>query len=56
MANKHLTTNQLAERWHLTPLTLIRWRKAGKGPKWLKVGRRILYPVANVEEYENNES
>lgn len=28
-----------------TPQTLYRWRRQGIGPKWIKVGRAVLYQV-----------
>ena len=28
-----------------TRQTLYRWRRLGIGPKWIRVGRTILYPV-----------
>ena len=47
-----LTQEQLAERWHISPRTLEQWRWLGKGPKFLKIGARVLYDVTEVEAYE----
>lgn len=46
------TQEQLAARWHLSPRTLEQWRWLGKGPKFLKIGARVLYREADVEDWE----
>ena len=47
-----LTQEQLAERWHMSPRTLEQWRWLGKGPKFLKIGARVLYDEDEVDGYE----
>ena len=47
-----LTQEQLAARWHMSPRTLEQWRWLGKGPKFLKIGARVLYDEGVVEDYE----
>ena len=47
-----MTQDQLAERWHLSPRTLEQWRWLGKGPRFLKIGARVLYDERDVEAYE----
>ena len=47
-----ITQEQLAERWHLSPRTLEQWRWLGKGPKFLKIGARVLYREEDVEAWE----
>lgn len=47
-----MTQDQLAERWHLSPRTLEQWRWLGKGPRFLKIGARVLYDEADVEAFE----
>jgi hypothetical protein len=49
---KNLTENQLADRWQNSPRTLQGWRQQGKGPRYLKIGSRVVYPLAEVEAYE----
>ena len=47
-----MTTAQLAERLHLRPQTLRKWRIAGHGPRWIRLspGRgRIVYSLRDVE-------
>lgn len=48
-----LTQSELAERWHISPRTLEQWRWLGKGPRFLKIGARVLYDLAEVEAYEH---
>ena len=47
-----LTQEQLARRWHMSPRTLEQWRWLGKGPKFLKIGARVLYDECEVADYE----
>ncbi len=49
-----ITQNQLAARWHMSPRTLEQWRWLGKGPKFLKIGARVLYDEADVEAFERS--
>lgn len=50
----HLKPADLAERWggSVCTRTLANWRACGKGPPFLKLGGRVVYPVASVEEWE----
>jgi hypothetical protein len=50
--SEYLTATQLAQRWGLHPDTLMRWRKAGKGPAYFRTPGFVLYPLAGVEQYE----
>lgn len=52
MATTHLTAEELADRWRMSPGTLQNHRTQGKGPKFIKFGRRVLYPLSEVEAYE----
>ena len=54
MTPTHLTPDQLAERLHRKPQTLAHWRVAGEGPKFIP-GRPVLYPVAEVEKWEQEQ-
>lgn len=51
----HLTAAQLAERWQCSEATLAFWRCTGdpKGPMFIKLGRRVLYPIVEVEAVEH---
>jgi hypothetical protein len=48
----HLTPKELAARWHFSTGTLANWRITGYGPRFLKFGRRVLYPLVEVEAWE----
>jgi hypothetical protein len=47
-----LTELELACRWRHSPRSLQRWRAAGKGPPYLKVGRRVIYRISVIEAEE----
>ena len=53
--NELLTAAELAKRWRgkITEGTLANWRAQGKGPRFVKMGGVILYPLDQVEKYEN---
>ena len=53
MSIKHLNQRQLADRWDVSQATLERWRTEGVGPKYLKLGGRVLYRLVDIEEYES---
>lgn len=44
---------ELAARWGMSPKTLQRWRTLNVGPEYLKLGKKIMYPLADVEDYED---
>lgn len=48
-----LTPKELATRWRLNDQTLANWRTARKGPPFIRVGSKVLYPVEGVEFYES---
>ena len=52
MMARHLNQAQLAERWSLSPRTLEQWRWQGKGPRYLKIGGRVVYRLKDVEAFE----
>lgn len=47
-----LSQKELAARWNLSPRTLEQWRWRGVGPRYLKLGGRVVYRLADVEAYE----
>ena len=51
-----LTPKQLCERWggSIKEQTLANWRTEGKGPKYIKAGRKVLYKIKDVERFENS--
>jgi predicted site-specific integrase-resolvase len=48
-----LNQRQLADRWSVSERTLERWRWQGCGPRYVKVGNRVLYRLEDIEDYEN---
>jgi hypothetical protein len=49
---RHLNQVDLARRWNLSPRTLERWRWLRQGPRYLKIGGRIVYRLDDIEAYE----
>lgn len=54
---KMLTPEELTERWEhhgVTLRTLERWRWPGKkrGPAYVKIRNKVMYPLEAVEQYE----
>jgi hypothetical protein len=50
--NALLEQNELARRWRMSPRTLEQWRWQGRGPRFLKLGGRVVYPASEVEAFE----
>lgn len=52
----NLTTAEVAARLRISVRTLENWRQVkGRGPRFAKFGKRVLYPVAEVEAYERGQ-
>lgn len=49
-----LSENELAQRWGVSPKTLQRWRSEGRGPHYLKLSKRVTYPLEIIAEYERS--
>jgi hypothetical protein len=47
-----MTEAELAARWRHSLRSLQRWRTDGTGPAHLRLGRRIVYRVADIEAFE----
>lgn len=47
----YLPQSAAAEFLHHSPRTLEQWRLTGYGPAFYKVGRRVLYAVADLEKF-----
>lgn len=50
----HLNQKQLAARWSISEATLERWRSEGIGPRYLKIGGRVLYRQIDIDAYEES--
>lgn len=49
---RHLNQEQLARRWGISPRTLERWRWLHQGPRYLKIGGRVVYRLEDIEAFE----
>ncbi|MEU5737036.1 helix-turn-helix domain-containing protein [Streptomyces tendae] len=47
------TTDEVAHRFRTTAGTVRYWRHIGYGPRSVKVGRRMLYPEAEIRRFES---
>jgi hypothetical protein len=48
----NLTPQEAADRLRAAPQTLAHWRNQRKGPPYIKFGRKILYPLEQLVEWE----
>ena len=48
-----LTELELATRWAMSPKTLQSWRATKRGPEYRKLGKKVQYSLAVIEDYEN---
>ncbi len=55
MTIRHLNQIELAARLNISPRTLERWRWTGEGPRYMKVGGRVVYRLEDVEGYEDSQ-
>jgi len=46
-----LTQAEAADYLRLSERTLERWRVTGSGPAFCKLGRRVLYRAADLDEW-----
>jgi hypothetical protein len=48
---KYLTPTEAAAKLHTTEGVLANWRAKKMGPRWVKVGGKIMYPSDAVSTY-----
>lgn len=48
---QHLTPEELSKELHVNYATLLRWRKELRGPRFLKVGRKVWYRREDVDAW-----
>lgn len=48
----YLTRAEVADHYRTTVDVVRYWAYTGYGPKGVKVGRRVLYPVSEVEKFD----
>ena len=46
-----MTAPDLAEKFGVSEAALAQWRYRGTGPKFLKLGRRVMYRAVDVEAW-----
>lgn len=51
MHDKLLTPEQAAALLYLKPTTLARWRWAGCGPRFIKIGGRVRYAESDIQAF-----
>jgi predicted site-specific integrase-resolvase len=52
MQVQHLNQAAVAHRLNISHRTLERWRWTGQGPRFLKIGGRVVYRIEDIETYE----
>lgn len=52
----YFTPAELVQRYRgsITIRTLANWRSTGEGPRYTKIGGRVLYPVDAVKTWEHS--
>ena len=50
-AHAYLTTHETARRTRLGKSTLDKWRVKGDGPPFIKVGKKVLYRVGDLDTW-----
>lgn len=49
--NESLTDTQVGAQLGVSPHTLRAWRRQGRGPAYMKLGRAVRYRVQDVEAF-----
>ena len=52
MAAVNLAEQQAAEYLGISVYSLRRWRVYGGGPRFLKMGSRVVYPLSELDDYQ----
>lgn len=48
-----MTTKELAKKWNVSAGTLANWRSQKRGPKFLKLGRKVVYKTEAIKKFES---
>ncbi|MCW5693079.1 MAG: helix-turn-helix domain-containing protein [Pseudolabrys sp.] len=56
MAQRYRDTAETAQRLNLSVSTLNKWRLTGEGPRFIKLGRRVVYGDEDVDEFVRQRS
>ncbi|MDU9006369.1 helix-turn-helix transcriptional regulator [Sedimentitalea todarodis] len=52
MSEVCVNQKELAARWKISHRTLERWRWVQEGPRYLRIGGRVVYRLSDVEAFE----
>jgi glucose-6-phosphate 1-dehydrogenase len=52
LAPTFLTTDEVADRWRISPRTIEGWRDKGIGPAYMKIGNRVRNHIDVIERAE----
>ena len=56
MSLRHLNQINLADRWNISHRTLERWRWTGEGPRFVKLGGRVVYRLEDGGAVERGQA
>jgi hypothetical protein len=48
----YLTTAEVAKRYRTAEATVRYWRMVKYGPRGARVGRKVLYPMSEIERFD----
>lgn len=51
MQNQLYQPNIVSEMLCVSAATLRKWRWEGKGPKFVKIGRKVVYRQSDIDDY-----
>lgn len=54
MTVTHLLTVEVSDRWKISIRTLERWRYVGIGPRYRRIGGRVVYALEEIERFEQS--
>jgi len=49
---QYMTTDEVAARYRTVPSVVRYWRHSGTGPGWVKLGKRVLYPMDEIKAFD----
>ena len=52
--DKYLTPKRVSEVFDIAIGTLANWRCQGRGPEYVKLGRKILYPIDSLDRWSRS--
>lgn len=55
MPEQFLTIEDVADRYKVSPWTVRKWRAQSNGPKGIRLGRHVRYPLSECEKWEDEQ-